>query len=212
MTNNKKFLTVYGYMIIMHLVYPPPIPPPAAPPPRKKCLTALFPISLRYYSHPKRNQRQWLRQILGVNKVNYCLCENCECSSFLSSHCVKIETKTAVMRLRKKRNACEFVTKTISTWTNGNLREPTCKCQKTCQTFDQPPCLIICSPRLFKSWISLSSGLITIQRITQLFPVIRIRWIVIYPVDSAIQLLNNLGQAILCLIRERDSISKVFNN
>ena len=32
-----------------------------------------------------------------------------------------------------------------------------------------------------------------IQRITQLVPVIRIRWIVIYPVDSAIQLLNDLG-------------------
>ena len=69
-------------MIIMHLVYPPPIPSPAPPPPKKKCLTALFPISLRYYSRSKRNQRQWLRQILGVNKVNYCLCENCECSVF----------------------------------------------------------------------------------------------------------------------------------
>ena len=33
-----------------------------------------------------------------------------------------------------------------------------------------------------------------IQRITQFFPVIRISWIVIYPVDSAIQLLNNLVQ------------------
>ena len=32
-----------------------------------------------------------------------------------------------------------------------------------------------------------------IQRMTQLFPVIRIRWIVINPVDSAIQLLSNLG-------------------
>ena len=60
-------------MIIMHLVYPPPIPPPAPPSPKKKCLTALFPISLRYYSRPKRNQRQLLRQILGVNKVNYSL-------------------------------------------------------------------------------------------------------------------------------------------
>ena len=35
---------------------------------------------------------------------------------------------------------------------------------------------------------------ITIQWITQLFPAILIHWIVIYPVDSAIQLLNNLGQ------------------
>ena len=32
-----------------------------------------------------------------------------------------------------------------------------------------------------------------IQWITQLFPVIHICWIVIYPVDSVIQLLNNLG-------------------
>ena len=29
----------------------------------------------------------------------------------------------------------------------------------------------------------------------QLFPVILIRWIVIYPLDSVIQLLNNQGQA-----------------
>ena len=35
MTNNKKFLNTYGYMIIMHLVYPPPIPSPVPPPPKK---------------------------------------------------------------------------------------------------------------------------------------------------------------------------------
>ena len=41
-----------------------------------------------------------------------------------------------------------------------------------------------------------------IQRIKQLFPVICIRWIGIYPVDSAIQLLNNL-----CLVLRRISLS-----
>ena len=35
-----------------------------------------------------------------------------------------------------------------------------------------------------------------IHWIVQLAPVIRIRWIVIYPVDSAIQRLNNPGQEI----------------
>ena len=33
-----------------------------------------------------------------------------------------------------------------------------------------------------------------IHWIAQLVSIIRIRWIVIYPVDSAIQLLNNWGQ------------------
>ena len=41
-----------------------------------------------------------------------------------------------------------------------------------------------------------------IQRIKQLFPVICIGWIGIYPVDSAIQLLSNL-----CLVRRRISLS-----
>ena len=36
-----------------------------------------------------------------------------------------------------------------------------------------------------------------IQRIKQLFPVILICWMGIYPVDSAMQLLNNLGLVIL---------------
>ena len=49
-------------------------------------------------------------------------------------------------------------------------------------------------PRLFKRWIALSTGLKSIHQITQLVSLIIIRWIVIYPVDSAIQRLNNRGQ------------------
>ena len=48
-------------------------------------------------------------------------------------------------------------------------------------------------PQLFKRWITLSSGYITILWIVYLVSLILIRWIVIYPVDSAIQLLNNCG-------------------
>ena len=52
---------------------------------------------------------------------------------------------------------------------------------------------------------------------TQLFPVIRIRWIVIYPVDSAIQLLNNLGlvDSAIQLLNNRglvDSAMQLLNN
>ena len=49
-------------------------------------------------------------------------------------------------------------------------------------------------PRLFKRWIALSTGRITIQRrsITEIN--YAIPWIVIYPVDSAIQRLDNRGQ------------------
>ena len=46
----------------------------------------------------------------------------------------------------------------------------------------------------FKRWITLSTGLVTIHWIAQLVPVILIRRIVIYPVDSAIQRLNKPGQ------------------
>ena len=48
-------------------------------------------------------------------------------------------------------------------------------------------------PRLFKGWIALSNGLISIQWIVQLVSPILIRWIVIYSLDSAIQRLNNRG-------------------
>ena len=49
-------------------------------------------------------------------------------------------------------------------------------------------------PRLFKRWIALSTGSITIQRISITQINYAICWIVIYPVDSAIQRLNNPGQ------------------
>ena len=52
---------------------------------------------------------------------------------------------------------------------------------------------IKCWPRLFKGWIALSTGQISIQWILQLVSSIVIRWIAIYPVDSAIQRLNNRG-------------------
>ena len=48
--------------------------------------------------------------------------------------------------------------------------------------------------QLFKRWITLSTGQVTIHWIAQLVPVVLIRWIVIYPVDSAIQRLSNPGQ------------------
>ena len=48
-------------------------------------------------------------------------------------------------------------------------------------------------PRLFKRWMALSTVNISNQRIMQLVSLILIRWIVNYPVDSAIQRLN-LGQ------------------
>ena len=47
--------------------------------------------------------------------------------------------------------------------------------------------------RLFKRWIALSTGWISIHSITQLESITLIRWIAIYPVDSAIQRLNNRG-------------------
>ena len=49
-------------------------------------------------------------------------------------------------------------------------------------------------PQLFKRWIALSSGYISIQWIAQLVSLILIHWIVIYPVDSVVQPLNNRGQ------------------
>ena len=49
-------------------------------------------------------------------------------------------------------------------------------------------------PKLFKRWIALFIGQMTIQWITQLVFIILIHWIAIYPVDSAIQLLHKRGQ------------------
>ena len=48
-------------------------------------------------------------------------------------------------------------------------------------------------PRLFKRWIALFTGLITIQLISIREINCTIHWIEIYPVDSAIQPLNNRG-------------------
>ena len=45
--------------------------------------------------------------------------------------------------------------------------------------------------RNLKRWIALSNGYISVYWIVQLISLILIRWIVIYPVDSAIQRLNN---------------------
>ena len=48
--------------------------------------------------------------------------------------------------------------------------------------------------QLFKSWIALSTGQITLQWISVGETNCVIHWIEIYPVNSAIQLLNNWGQ------------------
>ena len=56
-------------------------------------------------------------------------------------------------------------------------------------------------PRLFKRWIALSTGWIIIQRISITETNYAIRWIEIYPVDNAIQRLNNQAQTFL--IHER---------
>ena len=47
-------------------------------------------------------------------------------------------------------------------------------------------CYILTWPQLYKRWIVLSTGQISIQWIKQLVSLILIRWIVIYPVDNAI--------------------------
>ena len=54
-----------------------------------------------------------------------------------------------------------------------------------------------CRPQLFKRWINLY------RWIVQSVFLILIRWIVIYPMDSAIQRLNNWGLYIFftCLLR-----------
>ena len=52
-------------------------------------------------------------------------------------------------------------------------------------------------PWLLIGWIALFTGLKSIQWITQLVSLIRIRWIVISPMDSAIQRLNNQGLGVV---------------
>ena len=54
------------------------------------------------------------------------------------------------------------------------------------------------SLELFKRWIALSTGWITIQWITHLVFILLIRWILIYLADGAIHFLNNRGQVFIC--------------
>ena len=56
--------------------------------------------------------------------------------------------------------------------------------------------LVSTRPQLFKRWIALSSGYISqsIQWKVQLVSLILIHQLVIYPVDSTVQLLNNWRQ------------------
>ena len=65
-------------------------------------------------------------------------------------------------------------------------------------------------PQLFKAWIAISDGSIFIQWIVQLVSQILIHWIVIYPVDSAIQRLNNRGQKVLWTTGMLNKIPKRF--
>ena len=60
----------------------------------------------------------------------------------------------------------------------------------TCLSFSLSACLSVW-PRLFKGWITLSTGNISIQWISIDKTIHAIHWIVIYPVDSVIQPLDN---------------------
>ena len=53
--------------------------------------------------------------------------------------------------------------------------------------------LLITWPKLFKRQIALTTIQISIQWIAQLVSLIFIQWMVIYPMDSSIQLLKNWG-------------------
>ena len=61
---------------------------------------------------------------------------------------------------------------------------------------------------LFKRWIALSTGQKSIQCITQLVSLILFRWIVIYPVDRAIQRLHNRGQTYVVKCRHAAWVNK----
>ena len=54
-------------------------------------------------------------------------------------------------------------------------------------------------PQLFKKWIALPTGKMSIQWIVQMASLILIHWIEIYPMDSAIQLSEQPGPALLVL-------------
>ena len=49
-------------------------------------------------------------------------------------------------------------------------------------------------PQLFKRWVTLSMGKITIHWIAQFVFLTPVSWILIYLVDSTIQLFNNWGK------------------
>ena len=69
---------------------------------------------------------------------------------------------------------------------NLNSWEKNCNCQTQKTTLNT-------RPQLFKGWITLSAGWISINWIMQLFLLILILWMVIYLVDSPTQRLNNRG-------------------
>ena len=76
--------------------------------------------------------------------------------------------------------------------------------KKTRQLEIKPKRIVTCSYAVSRVWCRLhvfafSSGYITMQWITQLVLLMLIHWIAIYPVDSAIHLLNNRGQQISSL-------------
>ena len=58
----------------------------------------------------------------------------------------------------------------------------------------EEPAILISRPWLFKCWVALSTRQKSIQWIVQLVSLIFICWIVIHPVGSTIQCLNNQGQ------------------
>ena len=64
-------------------------------------------------------------------------------------------------------------------------------------------------PQLFKRWIALSSGQISIQWIMQSVFLILIHWIEIYPVDTAVQLLSNRGQMFILAQKLDNSVQIV---
>ena len=65
--------------------------------------------------------------------------------------------------------------------------------------------------QLLKRWIILSIGYISIQWIAQLVFLILIVWRVIYPVDSAIQCLNNWSQGFFGILLETQWIFLGFD-
>ena len=81
----------------------------------------------------------------------------------------------------------KMVATTIQTWTRFGPPKIRLYCRL-------PFMRLKTSSWLFKRWIALSTGQKSIQCITQLVSLILFRWIVIYPVDRAIQRLHNRGQ------------------